>query len=80
MTYPVTEAERLQLGVGSIQKKLHLLSKRRGRPLTYVMVLVSRTFFFQVSHSEWAAAVKGYFELLEEGQIEYVGRSASASL
>ena len=57
-------------------------SKGRGRSLMLSDFLVAGPDnpFFQLSHSEWAAAVKKYPELLEEDQIEYVERSASASL
>jgi hypothetical protein len=36
--------------------------------------------FFQLSHTEWKEAVESYPELLEENHIEYIERSASASI
>lgn len=36
--------------------------------------------FFQLSEIEWAAAVAQHPELLEENQIEYIERTASASI
>lgn len=36
--------------------------------------------FFQLSHNEWVAAVKKHPELVEEDQIEYIERTASASI
>ncbi|CAF3692205.1 unnamed protein product [Rotaria socialis] len=64
------------------EQTMPFFSKGRGRSLMLSDFLVSHPEnpFFELSQSEWAAATAKYSELLEENNIEYIDRSASASI
>ncbi|CAF3459757.1 unnamed protein product [Rotaria socialis] len=80
---PASEAEKHQQNVGFFSEQTTpFFNKGRGRSLMLSDFLVShpKKPFFQLSQSEWATAVAQYPELMEDNLIEYIERSASASI
>ena len=57
-------------------------NKRRGQSviISEFLLLHPDNPFCQLSHEEWKAVLSQHAELIEETDIDYIGRSASGSI